>query len=75
MTFSDVPAPDVTMGETVAFLQKQALPAGYSIDSPGESRRDLGTGPDSGRRQMKSTEKKQHKQWCLNRRQSVASLH
>ncbi|MDT2022567.1 efflux RND transporter permease subunit [Methylocella sp. CPCC 101449] len=38
VTFSAVPLPGVTMGDAVAFLQKQPLPSGYSIDWLGESR-------------------------------------
>ncbi|CFL88674.1 hydrophobe/amphiphile efflux family protein [Burkholderia pseudomallei] len=37
-TFSAVPAPGVTMGDAVAFLEAQKLPAGFSIDWLGESR-------------------------------------
>ncbi|MET5020059.1 efflux RND transporter permease subunit, partial [Burkholderia pseudomallei] len=37
-TVSAVPAPGVTMGDAVAFLEAQTLPAGFSIDWLGESR-------------------------------------
>jgi multidrug efflux pump len=37
-TFSAVPAPGVTMGEAVAFLEARTLPRAYSIDWQGEAR-------------------------------------